>query len=214
MYNISYFKAEGRQSVLKFLSDNAFALLTGGTLDGYPVATQIPMLMEERGGHLYLQGHIMKKTDHHKAFVQNPKVLAVFTGPDAYVSASWYSEPKMGSTWNYMSVYINGEIRFMTDQELVDFMKRFTLNYEGGDRHSPTVYDNLPESYISKMMPAISGIEIKAEKIDNVFKLSQNRDEESYRNIISKLEERGGDGLLIANEMRKRANKLFPDMPE
>jgi transcriptional regulator len=60
------------------------------------------------------------------------------------------------------------------------------------------------------MMPAIVGFEIKAEKIENVFKLSQNRDEKSYLNIISKLEEQGGNNALIAAEMRKRKEALFP----
>ncbi|MBL0104104.1 MAG: hypothetical protein IPP51_10370 [Bacteroidetes bacterium] len=60
------------------------------------------------------------------------------------------------------------------------------------------------------MMPAIAGFEIKAEKIDNVFKLSQNRDEKSYLNIISKLEEQGGNSALIAEEMKKRKLDLFP----
>jgi transcriptional regulator len=61
------------------------------------------------------------------------------------------------------------------------------------------------------MMPAIVGIEIKAEKLDNVFKLSQNRDEESYLNIIAKLREKGGNSALIAEEMIKRKTMLFPD---
>jgi transcriptional regulator len=60
------------------------------------------------------------------------------------------------------------------------------------------------------MLPAIAGFEIKADKIDNVFKLSQNRDEKSYLNIISKLEEQGGEGALIAGEMKKRKMELFP----
>lgn len=60
------------------------------------------------------------------------------------------------------------------------------------------------------MMPAIVGIEIKADKMDHVFKLSQNRDEKGYLNIMSKLEEEGGDAALIAAEMKKRFDDLFP----
>ena len=59
-------------------------------------------------------------------------------------------------------------------------------------------------------MPAIVGFEIKADKIDNVFKLSQNRDEKSYLNIISKLDEQGGNSALVAMEMKKRQADLFP----
>ncbi|MCX6313522.1 MAG: FMN-binding negative transcriptional regulator, partial [Sphingobacteriales bacterium] len=112
MYNIPYFKEKDKQTILDFIENNPFAFLTGSNLSGDQVVTQIPMLMEERQGELYLQGHIMCNTDHHKAFIENPKALLVFTGPNAYVSASWYSNPQIGSTWNYMSVHITGQINF------------------------------------------------------------------------------------------------------
>ncbi|MBK8507087.1 MAG: hypothetical protein IPL46_35895 [Saprospiraceae bacterium] len=60
------------------------------------------------------------------------------------------------------------------------------------------------------MIPSIAGFEIKADKIDNVFKLSQNGDETSYLNIISKLEEQGGEGALIAGEIKKRKMGIIP----
>jgi transcriptional regulator len=134
-------------------------------------------LYEERNGELYLKGHIMRNTDHHKALMENPNALVVFTEPSTYVSASWYSNPQIGSTWNYMSVHVTGQVKFMTAEELVQFMRAFSLKFEKGNTESLTIYDNLPDSFLSKMMPAIVGFEIKADKMDNVFKLSQNRDE-------------------------------------
>ncbi len=178
-------------------------ILTGSNLSGGQVATQIPILFEQRNGELILQGHIMRNTDHYKAFVENPKSLAVFTGPSTYVSASCYSNQQSGSTWNYLSVHIAGQMKFMSSHELVQFMRKFTLKFEKGNASSQTIYDNLPEKYVSKMMPALAGFEIKADKIENVFKLSQDRDEKSYLNIISKLEELGGNSALIALEMKK-----------
>jgi transcriptional regulator len=210
MYNFSYFKEKDRQIILDFIEDNPFAFLTGSNLSGKQVATQIPILFEERNGDLFLQGHIMRNTDHHKSFVENPNALVVFTGTSAYVSASWYSNPQIGSTWNYMSVHISGQVNFMSSDELIQFMRKFTLKFEKGNTQSLTIYDNLPDSFLSKMMPAIVGFEIKASKIENVFKLSQNRDEKSFLNIISKLEEQGGNSALIAQEMKKRKLELFP----
>ena len=98
----------------------------------------------------------------------------------------------------------------MSDEELVQFMRAFTIKFENGNPDSQTIYDNLPAEFLQKMMPAITGFEIRAEKLENVFKLSQNRDEKSYTNIISKLEEKGGESALIAVEMRKRQSALFP----
>jgi transcriptional regulator len=210
MYSFPYFKEKDKQIVLNFIEENPFAFMTGSFLSGSQVATQIPILFEERNGELFLQGHIMQNTDHYRAFVENPSILIVFSGPSAYVSASWYSNPQIGSTWNYMSVHINGKVSFMSSTELVQFMKKFTLKFEKGNRESLTIYDILPEKFLSKMMPAIVGFEIRVDKIENVFKLSQNRDEASFLNIVSKLEEQGGDSALIALEMKKRKAELFP----
>lgn len=210
MYNFSYFKEKDQKVILDFIDENPFAFLSGSNSLGKPVATQIPILVEERQGELFLQGHIMRKTDHHLAFSQNPNVLVVFTGANTYVSGSWYSTPQIASTWNYMSVYVNGQINFMSDSELVRLMRKTTLKFENGNTQSKTIYDNLPNDFLQKMMPAIVGFEIKADKIENVFKLSQNRDEKSYLNIISKLEEQGGNSALVALEMKKRKTALFP----
>lgn len=210
MYSFSYFKEKDKKTILDFIAENPFAFMTGSFLSGAQVATQIPILLEERSGELYLQGHIMRNTDHHKALGENPNALLVFTGPSCYVSASWYSNPQIGSTWNYMSVHVAGQVNFMTHEELINFMRKLTLKFEKGNAQSPTFYDNLPDNFLSKMMPAIVGFEIKAEKLENVFKLSQNRDEKSYINIISKLEEKGGESALVASEMRKRKAELFP----
>lgn len=211
MYNFPYFKEKDKQAICDFIEENPFAFMTGSFLSGTQVTTQIPVLLEERNGELFLQGHIMRNTDHHKAFVENPNAMLVFTGPSCYVSASWYSNPQIGSTWNYMSVHIAGQINFMTSDELITFMRKLTLKFEKGNTESLTIYDNLPDQFLSKMMPAIVGFEIEAKKIENVFKLSQNRDEKSYLQIILKLEELGGESALIANEMKKRKSELFPD---
>lgn len=211
MYHFSYFKEKDKQTILDFIEENPFAFVTGSYLSGQQVATQIPILLEERNGELFLQGHMMRNTDHHKAFVENPNALIVFTGPSCYVSASWYSNPQIGSTWNYMSVHVSGQVNFMTNEALIAFMRKLTLKFEKGNTQSLTFYDNLPEQFLSKMMPAIAGFEIKVEKLENVFKLSQNRDEKSYNNIISKLQEIGGSSALIANELIKRKAELFPE---
>ena len=211
MYNLSYFKEPDQQKIFEFIQQHPFAFLTGSTSDGSQVATQVPVLIEERDGDWYLQGHIMRNTDHHKAFQANPNVLCLFTGPHAYVSASWYTNPSIGSTWNYMSVHCAGEMRMMSDEELIALMRKLTLHFEKGNEASPTFYDNLPDSFLNNMLPIISGFEIKVEKLDNVFKLSQNRDLESYDNIISKLEEEGGGSAEVAEEMRKRKDELFAE---
>lgn len=209
MYNLPYFKDDNKEVVLAFMQQHPFVFLAGVNAENRPVATQVPVFIDERDGRLFLTGHIMRQTDHHKAFENNSDVLAVFAGPHVYVSASWYDDPHQASTWNYMSVHAKGIIRFGGMDELVAVLKRLTLHYENNNKSSPTVFDNLPSEYRERLMKAIIAFEIEVTAIDNVFKLSQNRNEKSYNNIIEKLKQQGGDGKLIAEEMGKRQSQLF-----
>lgn len=208
MYSLPYFKEHDSEVVLQFMREHPFAMLIGCTEDK-PIVTQVPMLFEERNGKIYLQAHIMRQTDHHKAFEKNPNVLAVFTSPHIYVSATWYDNPSQGSTWNYISVHARGTLRFLENDALIALMKKFTLHFENNNPQSATIYDNLPEEYTSRLLKAIIGFEVEVESIENVFKLSQNRDEKSFHTIIEKLQQQGYNGQYIANEMKQRAAQLF-----
>jgi transcriptional regulator len=208
MYNLPYFKEHDPKVVLQFMHEHPFAMLTG-CAENKPVVTQVPLLVEERSGKLFLQGHVMRQTDHHKAFESNPNVLAVFTSPHIYVSATWYDNPSQGSTWNYISVHARGTLRFLSEEGLINLMKKLTLHFENNNPQSATIYDNLPDEYTSRMVKAIIGFEIEVEEIDNVFKLSQNRDEKSFHIIMEKLRQQGCNGEYIAGEMKQRAAQLF-----
>ena len=210
MYNLSYFKENDQQIVLDFIHQHPFSFICGCDENSKPVATQIPVFIEERAGKLYLSGHMMKQTDHHKAFEKNANVLCVFAGHHTYVSATWYSNPAQASTWNYMSVHVKGKLKFLDEDALIEVLKKTSLHFENGDKSSSTVYDNLPEGYRNKLIKAIVAFEVEVESIDNVFKLSQNRDKESYQHIVDKLKEQDADGKIIADEMNKRINQVFP----
>lgn len=209
MYNLPDFKEKDGEVVLEFMRGHPFVFLSGVDENNKPVATQIPVFIDEKDGKLFLTGHIMKNTDHHKAFEKNQNVLAVFTGPHVYVSATWYDDPHQASTWNYMSVHVKGTIRLGDDDDLVAILKRLTLHYENNNTASTTVFDNLPSEYTDRLMKAIIAFKVEITSIENVFKLSQNRDEKSFHNIIGKLQEQGSDGQFIAEEMKKRHLQLF-----
>ena len=210
MYNLPYFKEQDADEVFKFMQEHPFIFLTGVDNGNKPVATQVPVFIDEKQGKLFLTGHIMKNTDHHKAFLQNDNVLAVFTGPHTYVSATWYDNPHQASTWNYMSVHVKGKISFGGGDELIAILKRLSLHYENNNPASTTIFDNLPADYLTPLMKAIVSFEIEIESIENVFKLSQNRDEKSYSTIIDKLKQQGGDAKEIGVIMENRKSKVFP----
>lgn len=209
MYNLPYFKGKDAAEVFQFMKDYPFVFLTGVDNANRPVVTQVPVFIDEKDGKLFLSGHIMRNTDHHRAFEQNPHALAVFSGPHTYVSATWYTQ-SMGSTWNYMSVHAHGMIRFGDKEELVNVLRRLTLHYENGDTASSTIFDNLPADYTESMMKGIVPFEIEVTDLQHVFKLSQNRDEESYDNIIRQLKQKDDNAKAIAVIMEKRKSKVFP----
>ena len=209
MYNLPYYKEKDGDKVLAFIKEHPFAMLIGVDAEQKPVATQIPFLFVEKEGHFYLRGHIMKGNDHHKAFMDNPQVLAVFTGPHTYVSASWYANKQQASTWNYMAVHAKGELSFLEDNELLKMLDELTSFYEN-DPSSPSLYKELPEEYVMRLTKAIVAFEIKVTAIDHVFKLSQNRDKKSFENILDKLEAGDYESQAVAGEMRKRKNQFFP----
>ncbi len=210
MYDLPHHKEKNHQEVIQFMKDHPFVFITGSDAANKPVATQIPVFIDEKDGKYFLTGHIMRNTDHHKAFEQNKNVLAVFTGPHTYVSATWYTKP-VGSTWNYMSVHAHGTIRFGDTDELRSILQRLTLHYENGNAASTTVFDNLPAEYTERMMKAIVPFEIEINDLQHVFKLSQDRDKESYENIIMQLEKQDAAGKYIAGKMRERKSQLFKD---
>lgn len=208
MYNLPHFKEQDAEVVLRFVKEHPFAFLCGVDEQHRPVATQVPVFIDEKEGRLFLSGHIMKNTDHHKAFSHNPAVLAVFTGAHAYVSASWYENKQQASTWNYMSVQAKGMLRFLDGQALLQVLKRTTDHFENNP-HSPAGFDRLPGDYVQRLAKAIIAFEVEVTEIDPVFKLSQNRDEKSYDNIVGELERRDADAKAIGEIMKKRKAQVF-----
>lgn len=204
MYNIAYFKEQDIDVVKTFIRQNAFAVICGCTTDGKPVATHVPLLIEERENKLFFLGHFMRKTTHHKAFEQNSEVLAIFNGPHTYVSASWYANPQSASTWNYITVHAQGKLRLLDEDRLYDILARTTQHFENNP-DSPALVEKMPVEYIRSMSKAIIAFEIEVTTLDNVFKLSQNRDAATKDSIIHQLKQTNEPGAIaIAQEMEKR----------
>jgi len=203
MYDIPYFKASDQKEVIAFMHDHPFIILCGADKNGQPVATHIPVLFKEKEDKLFLLAHTMKKQGHTNAFSENQRVLAIFYGPHTYVSASWYENKQTASTWNYQAVHAKGILRFLDEESLLKILTGLTEKFEN-NLHSPALVQKMDEEYVKKMMQAIIAFEIEIISVEHVFKLSQNRDERSYQNIIGELGKQDADARAIAEEMKKR----------
>lgn len=210
MYNYPHYKEQDKEKIISFMRDHPFITLVGSDKNGRIEATQIPVLVEEKDEKLFLYGHIAKKSDHHYAFEENPNVLALFTGPHTYVSGTWYTgNPQQASTWNYIAIHARGQIRFLNETALIELLKKLSLHFENNNTGSSTIYDNLPIDYKEKLIKAILAFELEVTEMDNVHKLSQNRDEKSYDNIVQQLKKQEGDGKEIGDMMEKRKERVF-----
>src|SRR5438105_4712987 len=130
MYNLPYFKSKDPAKVLEFMRKHPFVVLAGSDESCRPIATHVPVLIEETENGLFLLAHVMKQTDHYKAFRHNPEVLAIFSSAHSYVSASWYTDPKQAGTWNYQAVHAKGRLRFLNDDKLLEVLQRLTTHFE------------------------------------------------------------------------------------
>ena len=210
MYNYPHYKEHDIEKVIGFMKDHPFITLVCTDKNGRIEATQVPVLVEEKEGRLFIYGHIAKKSDHHRAFEENPNVLALFTGAHTYVSGTWYSgNPHQASTWNYISVHARGQIKFLDEEALIGLLKKLSIHFENNNLTSSTIYDNLPSDYKEKLVKAILAFELEVTEMDNVHKLSQNRDEKSYDNIVQQLKQQEGDAKEIGELMEKRKEQVF-----
>ncbi|MHA4847564.1 FMN-binding negative transcriptional regulator [Flavitalea antarctica] len=210
MYNLPEYKEKDQAKIRSFMEENPFILICGVAQDNTPVATHVPVLIREDGaGNICLLGHMMKGTDHYKAFLGNPAVLGIFSGAHTYVSASWYTNQLTGSTWNYMTVHARGNLSFVTKQELRKILDDTTYHFESNPA-SPSLFEHLPADYVDSLTKAIEGFRIDVTSLEHVFKLSQNRDEKSYDNIITKLDAGDPQAKQIAAEMKSRQSCPFP----
>lgn len=202
MYKLKYFTEEDNEKVIAFMKEYSFATIAGMD-EKYPVATHVPLDIKQVDDKLLFTGHIMKNSDHHKAFLKNENVLVIFNGPHCHVSASWYPNPVQASTWNYMTVHAKGKISFGDEAATKKVVEDLTNKYESSD--SPAAFNKLSNEYIDRLVKAIVAFTIEVESIDNVFKLSQNHEQETRKSIIENLHRNGsGDEKAIAAEMELR----------
>lgn len=200
MHIIKYFREENRDKILDYLRQNDFATLVA--YDGQkPVASHLLMEIVQEGEHLRINGHMSRANPLWKMFERNPEVLVIFQGPHTYISPTWYNHVNV-PTWNYQSVHVYGKPGMVTDKmETYGILKRLTDRYETRTSYK---LETLPQDFVEKEMRGVAAFQIEVTRIEANYKLSQNRDDESYQNIVDHLEQReDDDSHSIAKAMRQ-----------
>ena len=204
MYVPKLNRIENQDEIFDFIKNNGFATLISVNTEGVPFATHIPITLEWASENTpILRGHVSKANPHAKLLAENPQGLVIFQGAHAYISSSWYTHENV-STWNYSAVHVYGKIRILTDAELLDSVTYLTAKYEVSVE-KPLYVDEMSPDAVKKEMKGIVGFEMSLDKIDAKAKLSQNRKDVDYQQIVTELEKTKDDQAHeVARQMREK----------
>lgn len=185
------FKVTDAAPLIRAIDAHGFATLISNSPDG-PVITPLPLLFDAAGGPLgRLIGHVARANPHwHIADLARPS-LALFHGPEAYVSPGWYpSKAETGKavpTWNYSLIHVQGQLTIHDDADwLRDVVSRLTNRHEAG-RSVPWTVEEAPEGFIAAQLRGIVGVELVITAIEGKDKLSQNRSVPDRAGVIAGL---------------------------
>jgi transcriptional regulator len=172
VYIPEFNRQEDRSTILAFMRANPFAILIT-TAEGVPFATHLPLLVDEAGDQIVVQGHMARANEHWKSMKDSEESLVIFHGPHAYISPSLYEIRESVPTWNYAAVHVYGQPTLFSDEEALKatlhrMITTFELSYMAQ-------WSQLSEQYQSRMMKHIVGFEIRVKRLEAKFKLSQNR---------------------------------------
>lgn len=202
MYVPKYYKVDNPDEVKDFINANGFAMLVS-QVDSRLWATHVPLILDaDPHGKDILTGHLSRANRQWKKFHSEDEVLAVFLGPDAYISSSWYDHENV-PTWNYIAVHVYGRIRIVEGELLMEQLGKMVVKYEAG-LENPVSLRTMSKDYLAQEIKGLVGIEIEITEIQAASKLSQNRDEKNYERILAGLVQKGDRDSLRMAELMKR----------
>jgi transcriptional regulator len=178
MYTPSAFRDDEKESLHATIRAARLANFVTATADG-PLATPLPLFLDaSEGEHGVIYGHLARANPQW----QVPPIgdaLAIFMGPDAYVTPQWYATKqetgKVVPTWNYVSVHASGPVEFFNDAaRLLETVRRLTNLHEAG-RGTPWAVADAPPEFIQAQLRGIIGLRMPVTKLEGKRKMSQNR---------------------------------------
>jgi transcriptional regulator len=194
---------ENQDEIYDFIKNNGFATLISVNTEGVPLATHIPITLEflEKDEPI-LRGHVSRANPHAKLFSENPQALVIFQGAHAYISSSWYTHESV-STWNYSAVHVYGTLRILTDDELWDSVGHLTAKYEA-HVEKPLLMEHMSTDSLKKEIRGIIGFEMTLDEVHAKAKLSQNRKDVDYQQVVEALEKTNdGQAHEVARQMKE-----------
>jgi transcriptional regulator len=184
MYLPAAFAESDKPTIHDFIGRHSFATLVTHGGAGL-VASHLPLLLEPDAGALgHLVGHMARANPQWKDV--RGEALAIFAGPHAYVSPSWYEEEGTVPTWNYVAVHAYGTFQVVEGREpLLEILRKSVQTYEG-PRTAPWIFDE-SAGHVETLLKAIVGFRIAISRLEGKWKLSQNHPERRREKVIRAL---------------------------
>jgi len=190
MYIPPAFRDDDKESLRATIRAARLATLVTATAEGL-LATPLPLLLDEsEGEHGTIYGHVAKANPQWRAPVLGDG-MAIFMGPDAYVTPAWYQTKqetgKVVPTWNYVAIHAYGPVEFFEDADrLLEVVTRLTNLHEGG-RASPWSVSDAPPDFIQSQLKGIVGLRMPVARLEGKRKMSQNRNATDRAGVASGL---------------------------
>ena len=197
MYLPTMFKEDRVERLHGFIRASGLATLVTQTPAGL-IASHVPMLLDASPPpYGTLIGHVARPNPQARGALGD--ALAIFQGPDAYITPSWYATKRATGqvvpTWNYVAVHAYGTVEFFDDPaRLLDVVTRLTERYEA-PRSAPWAVSDAPEAFIQGMLKGIVGFAIPVSRLEGKWKMSQNRPAEDRIGVVAGLSDEGEDAV-------------------
>lgn len=175
-------------------------------------ASHLPMVLERKSStHGFLKAHLSRANKQWRDFQPEVQALAIFSGPEHYITPSWYPEKeetgKVVPTWNYVVVHVYGTLKVIEDPAwLLKHLNALTTVNESAFPE-PWQVSDAPADYVASLLKGIVGLELPIERIEGKWKASQNRSERDRSGIIEGLEELGTPESLAMKTLVAAAKK-------
>ena len=160
-------------------------------------ASHVPMLVDpEPQPFGTLRGHVARANPQWRRVTAGAQALAIFLGPDAYITPSWYETKRQSGkvvpTWNYVAIHAYGTLQFYDDPDrLLALVTKLTETHEAV-RAQPWAVSDAPKDYVAGMLKAIVGFDLPIARLEGKWKMSQNRPAQDRAGVIEGLAREGG----------------------
>ena len=184
MYIPASFREERDEVLHALIRAHPLGTLVSHGTDGLQ-ASPLPFLLEANT----LRAHMARANPHWKSLRAEGECLVIFQGPDAYVTPDWYPSKaathKVVPTWNYATVHAWGRARVVEDGGwIASQIAALTAAHEAV-RERPWSPDDAPSDFIAAQQRAVIGIEITLTRLEGKWKMSQNREEDDRRGVLT-----------------------------